>query len=192
VAAVVVVACAWVALVAGEVIYAKRRTDAKIPRDIVRRISKPGTRHVVRLRGLMAGATGTWNPAKPWGTRNWLYGPGEATYWMGDDGLVHLDWRPQRGEAQQLVGPVPPAADPNAPGRQRMRRVRRLLLTVYAAFAVGGFAWGYASSAGPASHRSAVAAFCAFVAYVLAYFAMLSVLAIARHRLNTRAHVRAE
>ena len=188
----IVVACAWVALVVGEIVFAKRRTDARIPRGIVRRVSKPGARHVVRLRGLMAGVAGTWNPAKPFGPRNWLYGPGEGTYWMGDDGLVHLDWRPRRGPVQHLVGPVPEAADPNAPGHRRIRRIRRAVLTVYAVFAVGGFAWGYGASSGAASHRVAIAVFGAFMAYVVAYFVMLTVLAIARRRLSTGTHLNAE
>jgi hypothetical protein len=192
VAVVVVIACAWAALVVGEMVCARRRTNARIPRGIVRRISKPGTRHVVRLRGLMAGVAGTWNPAKPWGPRNWLYGPGEGTYWMGEDASVHLDWRPRRGEAQHLVGPVPESAGPNALGHRRIRRIRRVVLTLYAVCAIGGFAWGYAASSGAASHRVAIVTFGAFMAYVVAYFVMLTALAIARRRLRTGTHLNAE
>ena len=50
----------------------------------------------------------SWNPSKPLGAKNYIRQPGVATYWLGDDGQVHLDWQSRYGHQQYVGTPLPP------------------------------------------------------------------------------------
>ncbi|HVU60417.1 MAG TPA: hypothetical protein VHG72_18175 [Polyangia bacterium] len=158
-----------------------KRAKARTPAGVVRRISKPGARYSIQLTGLMAGATGTWNPSKPWGAKNWLYGPGSGTYWLeGDE--VHLDWTPEHGEAHHFVGPIPEAADLKSPEKRKIRRIGRTVLGIYLVFAAAGFVTGYELSSGTSTHRSTIGAFSAIAGYLAAYVILVTILGTLRVR----------
>src|SRR3954453_11381786 len=116
-----IIAGITVVALAGAFVFAERAVNATTPQGIVPRLKRTGRPQDVRLRG----SGQTWNPAKPWGPRNWLYGPGRGTYWLDDDGQVHLDWARDGRDTEHLVGPVPAVADPTNPSRRRARRATR-------------------------------------------------------------------
>src|SRR5947209_18333803 len=109
---------AVLASIVGVFVFAVRSANATSPQGIVPRLLKARKPYDVRQRGFGM----TWNPGRPWGSGNWIYGSGTGTYWLDADGLVHLDWRPAKGAVVHLVGPIPSVADPRDPSRRRGRR----------------------------------------------------------------------
>lgn len=165
------------------VLRARRKVQGTMPVGIVSRIGRPGSRHIVRIRGMFARGEGTWNPAKPFEPRHYLYGPGVATYWLDDQQQVNLDWRPKRGSPQRFVGPIPAQSMQPKARNPRSRRVAALIWSTYLIFATGGFVLGLELATGSTQHRLVIGLFSAIAAYFAAYVVMLALLATNRARL---------
>jgi hypothetical protein len=122
-------------------------------------------------------STGVWNPARPDRLGYGIYALGRGTYWLDDDDLVHLDWRPRKGPARSFVTahPVPPAAQ--RASSDRPDHSRREVLTVAVTYLFGvvaGFLIADWLSTGSSSHRAAVGLFGGLVGFVGAYGALLA------------------
>jgi hypothetical protein len=154
----------------GAVAFVVRRVSGVLAPGIMRRLQhSPGVRYSVHLRSYDR----PWNPASTNGRLSGAFGPGQATYWLDDDGLVHLDWKPTSGMAQHATGPIPAVAIPGTPAYNKHRRFVRTVITgvcTYPALAVGGFIAGYFLSSGASSHRSTVGATCAVAAFFGGWF----------------------
>ena len=102
--------------VAFSVVASVRSTRARMPRGIVRRLrAHPGQAVTVSATGIM-GNPGVWNPAGT-GYQMWLYQRGVATYRLGEDGQVQLDWRSAGQGQRSFVGPPLPDADHSGDNR---------------------------------------------------------------------------
>jgi hypothetical protein len=116
---------------------------------VVSRLSGPEDRVTVRVSTLEH----VWNPAKPLGLDNGLFGPGEGTYAREvrpDGDLIHLFFlRDHESTAEHHAGPIPASAISGTAANRRARGVQRtsrammvaqlviLVVTVGLAFVVG-------------------------------------------------------
>ena len=73
----------------------------KSPNRVLRRLR--GGMYETRVR---AGG-GIWNPAKPLGVDNPIFGPGDARYWTDESGLVHLDFCRANGRQRSIQDRFP-------------------------------------------------------------------------------------
>jgi hypothetical protein len=163
-----------------------RRVGGVMAPGIMRRLqtSTAGTRYSVHLRSLDR----PWNPASGNGRLSGAFGPGQATYWLDDDALVHLEWDPTTGLPQRTTGPIPDVAIPGTPTYNKHRRfVRTVIAAVcaYPALAIGGFVAGYVLSSGADSHRSTVGAACAVAAFFAGWLIARVIVVVWRFRVRT-------
>src|SRR5579871_4757860 len=79
-----------------------RNVFAATPKGVMRRLQKSSP---VQLR--LRGTDGVWNPAKPLGADNRIFGPGRATYWQDEAGTIHLELRERDGRLRKFEGPIP-------------------------------------------------------------------------------------
>jgi hypothetical protein len=147
---------------------------------IVRRLKNSPNEHRVRL-GLLDW-TGIWNPADSRSSGR-VYGPGVGVYRLDDEGQIHLNWTPQDGQVQHLVGTLP-VDGANAAGRRRARRIAWTIAGIYGGSLVLGFVLGYRLSDGSSGRRVVVGLFGGLGGYVAMYVVMLVVLTVLgmRHR----------
>lgn len=84
----------------------RKSAQTRTPWGIESRLRSSSGELTVRVR------SATWDPGSPLGRRSgWLYGSGEATYRLGDDGLVHLRFERRDGKVIESAGPVPHRAE---------------------------------------------------------------------------------
>lgn len=169
-----------VALIAsgGSIAWGLRRGQQRTPTGIVTRLRKrPGERLRVR-ESTSQRITGTWNPARPFGSGK-IYGYGTGSYWLEGD-QVHLEWHPKKRSSEHFVGPAPTV---QAYSRSSWaRRGLTAALGIYLAAATVGFVLAYETSSGSSTHRSGIGAFGAIAGYLAAYVAAIIVLAVRSHR----------
>jgi hypothetical protein len=134
------------------------------PRAVMKRLSKPGARYTVHV-GSARSTGGTWNPTKPISINGSIHEFGTGTYWLGDDGLVHLDWTPNGRPTVHLSGPAPQLRP------QRSMRVATLAVWLVV-LAAGAIAFLLAS--GPTESRLSVALLVCALAFVLLWLVALS------------------
>ena len=162
-----------------------RRGAARSPAGIVKRLTNtPGLTHIVHIKATRS----TWDPTKPVGWDNHLYGPGVATYTLTDDGLVHVLWRATVGKPVDvhLTGPIPDQLRPQSPQRRFARKVVRLVVLTYVAAYVAGFGLGYGLSDGSIEGRIGWGA----LGVLLAWFLIATVVQMISIGLGTRSALR--
>ena len=134
----------------------------KSPKRVVRRLR--GGMYETRIR---AGG-GVWNPAKPTGDDNWIFGPGDARYWTDESGLIHLDFERSNGKTEKYSGPVPERlSQPTGSGRRSRKAVLGILVGYLALLALG-FVVGYFVTRGSTLNRVVGGGIGLFVAMVVA------------------------
>jgi hypothetical protein len=146
-----------------------RNAFASTPRGVLRHLRKAGGVHRMKLRGW----EGTWNPAKPLGIDNRIFGPGEATHSLDEQGAVHLELRGRGNKLALYSGPIPETLIRPSQAAQRGRKLMRYVLIGYAALMIIGFVVGYFAAGGSAVHRLVAGVIGVFVAMVLAWFVAL-------------------
>jgi hypothetical protein len=149
----------------------------------MRRLTPAGARCSVRLRT----SDQLWNPASRPGERPVIMGPGQASYWLDEQGLVHLNWEPTKSAAQHFTGPVPDVAIPGTAAYARRRQLLRTIVIVlcgYPAAAAAGFVAGYLLTTGPDHHRAAVGGSGAIGAFLAAWLIGRVTLLVWRRRLR--------
>ena len=137
-----------------------RNVFAATPKGVLRRLQKSSP---VQLR--LKVTDGIWNPEKPLGVGNRIFGPGEATYWQDEAGTVHLEIRAQGGQLQRFEGPVPETLI--LPSARRSQKILRLVLAGYVAMCLGGLVTGLLVAGNTAAHRLIGAIVGLFVAIML-------------------------
>lgn len=136
-------------------VHSARGRSAK---GVVRHLEKAGY-HDVKTDWRL----GLWNPAKPLGVDNPLYGRGVGHYTLGDDGAVHLRFQPKDGVAREYSGPIPPALAGLSSGpRIRGRRFLRRVIIAYVAIILGAFVGGAAAASGSWAARVLIGVACSF------------------------------
>lgn len=89
---------------------------------IVSRLRTPGETLTIRV----SRTSRAWNPAKPPGVDNGIFGPGTASYnreVRPDGDLIHLDFAANKTTtAEHLSGPVPESAMPGSAAHTRARK----------------------------------------------------------------------
>jgi hypothetical protein len=177
---VVVAEAIWVICFVVMAVWMARYGWVRSAPGIVRRLKNSRNEHRVRLGHL--DGIGLWNPADSRSSGR-VYGPGVGVYRLDDEGQVHLNWTPQSGQEQHLVGPLP-VDGPNAPGRPRARKMAWTIAGIYGGSLVLGFVLGYRLSDGSSGRRVVVGLFGGLGGYVAMYVVMLVVLTALgmRHR----------
>jgi hypothetical protein len=157
-----------VLVLAGAVVVAARRVGGHTAAGIMRRLTPAGAHFSVHLRT----SDQLWNPAKRPGEHPVIMGPGQASYWLDEQGLVHLNWEPTNRAAQHFTGPVPDVAIRGTAAYVRRRQLLRTIVIVvcaYPAAAAAGFSAGYLLTTGREHHRAAVGGSCAIGAFLAAW-----------------------
>jgi hypothetical protein len=116
---------------------------------------------------------GTWNPAKPLGLDNRIFGPALATYSLDESGIVHLRLQPKKGPEQVLSGSIPEGLLHDTPAARRNRTLKRWVLAIYGTWIGVGFALGFLLSGGSTGRRLEVGALGLLAAIVVAPLAEL-------------------
>ena len=149
---------------------------------------KSPKRVVIRLRGgvyetrVRAGG-GIWNPAKPFGVDNLIFGPGDARYWTDESGLVHLDlWR-SNGKIEKYSGPVPERLTGPTGRGLRSRGLAGAIVVGYLALLALGFVVGYFVTTGSALNPVVGGGIGVFVAEVIA--CIISFVSVGRYSVAT-------
>lgn len=72
-----------VSLAAAAIVYAAAGWDGsrRMPRGVLKRISRPGRRHHVSV-GFVRSLAGTWDPSRPMSFENWIHDYGTGVYWL--------------------------------------------------------------------------------------------------------------
>lgn len=122
---------------------------AGTPSRIFRNIREVGTVYVIRMRSLGE----TWNPEKPLAPGQGVSGPGRATYWLDESGVVHLTFSPKVGPERHYSGPLPETLLPGSPKARRSRNLLRVVVGSYLLLLLAGFMVGYFFSHGSSGHR---------------------------------------
>ena len=130
-----------------------RRRRRRTPFGVVKRLRVPGESHSFQMRALDPG--GIWNPGKPWGMDNLLYGPGRATYTLRSDGEVSLDWVPRYGSPVTVKGPIPPLLRQGGLMTPSARRLAWLVASTYLTLTAAGFVIGWLMSGVDVHSRAA-------------------------------------
>lgn len=98
-----------------------RQARKSTARWVVDQLSDPTDRVTLRL----SGQDHAWNPAKPLGVDNPLFGPGVATYRREsrtDGDVIHLDFTPKGATTvEQHRGPIPDSVLAGSNPRARRR-----------------------------------------------------------------------
>ena len=146
-------------------VIARWSAQSRLPRGVLKRLAVPGARHHVRVDASNSMA-GTWNPAKPLALNSFIREYGTGTYWLDDEGIVHLDWTPTNGRTVHLSGPAPTL-------RTRSKAVRAASAG-YAVVLLAAFVTGYVVSSGDGTARLGVALLAAFAAAVVGWLVSIS------------------
>jgi hypothetical protein len=146
-----------------------RNTFASTPKGVLRHLTRTGSVHLKHVKGI----EGVWNPAKPLGPDNQVFGPGEATYSLDDSGTVHLEFRDGSGTMLRYSGPIPDALIHPTQDALRARSLLRYVLVGYVALMVVGFVVGYAAAGGSTLHRLVAGAVGLFIVMALVWFVTL-------------------
>jgi hypothetical protein len=124
-----------------------RNSFASTPKGVLRHLRKAGA-HRTRIRAW----EGIWNPAKPPGIDNRIFGPGEATYWLDESEIVHLEFR-NGDRRDEYTGPIPASLfHPTELDLHARKRLRSMLLGLVALMVIGCVV-GAIVSGGSALHR---------------------------------------
>ena len=142
---------------------------ASTPKGVLRHLRKSGN---VRLRHVKT-TDGIWNPSKPLGLDNRLYGPGEAIYSLDDPATVTLQFRAKDGQVKRYSGPVPETIIHPSEKVQRARKLARWVFVGYFAVVVIGFGIGWAVGGGSPLHRLIAGVIGMFIAMALMWLATL-------------------
>lgn len=126
-----------------------RNAFASTPKGVVRQLSKTGSVHLKHVKSI----EGIWNPSRPLGQDNRVFGPGEATYSLNDSASVTLEFREPSGQSRRYSGPVPETLIHPTREVLRRRKLLRYVLVGYVAVMIVGFVIGYAVVGGSALHR---------------------------------------
>ena len=110
----------------GVYIYAARKGRRSTSSWVVGKLPGPDNRVTVKVSTLEH----VWNPAKPLGIDNGLFGPGEGTYAREvrpDGDLIHLYFlRKGESHAEHHAGPIPDSAMEGTPANLHARTNRRI------------------------------------------------------------------
>ena len=190
-AAFLAIAGPVVLILGGAVVVAARRVGGHTAAGVMRRLTPTGAHYSVHLRTYDQ----LWNPASRPCKHPVIQGPGQASYWLDEQGLVHLNWEPTKRAAQHFTGPVPEVAIPGTAAYARRRQLLRtivIVLCAYPAAAAAGFAAGYLLTTGPDHHRAAVGGSCAIGGFLAAWLigrgALLVETAPATHKRRASDH----
>ena len=146
-----------------------RNAFAYTPKGVLRHLGKTARVHLKHVRSF----EGIWNPSKPLGQDNRLFGPGEATYSIDDHGTVTLEFRVKNGLWKSYTGPVPEMFIHPSKKVVRARKIFRYVLLGYLAVIIVGFMIGYAVAGGTAVHRLIAGGIGALIAMALLWFVVL-------------------
>jgi hypothetical protein len=146
-----------------------RNTFATTPKGVLRHLAKTGSVHLKHVKSI----EGIWNPSKPLGQDNRLFGPGEATYSFDDVATVTLEFRERNGHVKRYSGPVPEPLTHPTEEVLRARKLLRYVLVGYVALMIIGFAIGYGVAGGSALHRLIVGGIGLLIAMILVWFVAL-------------------
>ncbi len=168
------ISAAWVALaivgyvlvLGGIVWWSYRRAAAGTPRHVIRKLRANAAPFHVRI-GILGGV---WNPAKPLGRSNPVWGPGRATYWLDQGDAVHLRFDPRWGKAMELSGRVPESLPTEAPAQQHQRQLVHRIILGYCAFLILGLVLGYFVGRGSTAAHLVGAVVGLLVAMAVAWF----------------------
>jgi hypothetical protein len=146
---------------------------------IYHHVSARGAKRIVRRLRADAATTVTikvptlgssWSPTMPHHISYGLNGPGVASYWLDEDGLVHGEFQPKVGATQYHRGPIPTWID-TPPKRHPL--ARRIMLG-YLAFLGVGFIIGYVCTPASVADHLIHGAIGVIVATFVGRFAMLA------------------
>ncbi len=126
-----------------------RNAFASTPKGVLRHLGKTGSVHLKHVKSI----EGIWNPSKPLGQDNRIFGPGEATYSLDDFATVTLEFRMRNGPLKRYSGPIPESLIHPTEKVLRARKLLRYVLIGYVAIMIVGFVIGYAVGGGSALHR---------------------------------------
>jgi hypothetical protein len=142
---------------------------ASTPKGVLRHLRKTGS---VRLRHVKT-TDGIWNPSRPLGLDNRLYGPGEATYSLDDPATVTLEFRAKDGQVTRYSGPIPETIIHPSEKVERARNLFRWVLVGYFAIVLIGFGIGWVVGGGSPLHRLIAGVIGMLIAMALMWFAAL-------------------
>lgn len=146
-----------------------RNAFASTPKGVLRHLGKTGSVHLKHVKSI----EGIWNPSKPPGRDNRLFGPGEATYSLDDPATVTLEFRVRNGQLKRYTGPIPETLIYPTEKVLRARKLLRYVLLGYIAIMIVGFVIGYAVVGGSALHRLIAGGIGLLIAMALVWFVTL-------------------
>jgi hypothetical protein len=146
-----------------------RNAFASTPKGVLRHLGRTGSVHLKHVKSM----EGVWNPARPLGLDNRVFGAGEATYSLDDSATVTLDFRDRNAKLKRYSGPIPETLIHPTQEALRARKLVRSILVGYVALVVIGFLVGYAVAGGSVPHRLVAGVIGASVVMALAWFITL-------------------